>query len=159
MGKNSNDRAMYNNQNNQLALLSIRPYIHWIPSNNLGPNSYRTSRELPGLSSVHGWWLQGLALFFEHLELDRSSIYITGPFQRSYHRLFIMNSCHYWHTFSDTTVKCLWSFHTFFVFLEISGWLNKLDRERITCYYWNCNLSFWELFQTSFSNHKSLWRN
>lgn len=38
---------------------------------------------------------RALLCFFEHLELGKSSIYITGPFQLSYHRLFIISSCHY----------------------------------------------------------------
>jgi hypothetical protein len=42
--------------------------------------------------------------------------------------------------------------HIFLMFLEISDWLSKLEKEWISCFFWNYNL----LFQISFSNPKCL---
>ena len=74
--------------------------------------------------------------------------YSTGPFQLFYHRLLVMCPYHHWATFSATTAKCFWPSHAFFfMFLDISGWLNKLERERISCFI----LKLWSLFLRTIS--------
>lgn len=90
----------------------------------------RPIRLLSQFLTISQWVLVWL---FEHLELQRTSV-SQVPFNflpQVVHHEFLSSLSHFFRHHSQVA----YSFHYFFVFLEISGWLNKLERERNVAFF------------------------
>lgn len=136
-------------------------------SNNFGPNSCRIPKELLGTrwpSRISSQFMDGvqgaLVWWFVHVELDRSSVsqvlfnFLTTDCPLWVCVIIESLSQVPWQSVLGPLKKIFFSFWYSCIFQV--GWTNW--RKVSSFFFWNCDLSFWELLQTSFSNHKSLWR-
>lgn len=97
------------------------------------------------------WW-------FEHPELDKSSI-SRAPYN------FLTTGCPPWVLVIIEPLSQVPQRNVFgpFVLFYVTGDFRLTEqirqrKNKLFCFYWNCDLLLWELFQFSFFNDKSLWR-